>query len=56
MKPAEHREDTGNLTSQTWMSEGWTGEQDTVSAAALAASLAIAALIFLFLAAGELHP
>jgi hypothetical protein len=51
MKPAEHREDAGD-----WTSEGWTGEQDTVSAAALAACLAIAALIFLFLAAGELHP
>lgn len=51
MTPAELRKDTDD-----WTSEGWTGEQDTVSAAALAACLAIAALIFLFLAAGELHP
>ena len=42
--------------SENWTSEGWTGEQDAVAAFALVACLAAAALIFLLVAAAELHP
>ena len=37
-------------------SERWTGEPDAVAAISLAACLAAAALIFLLMAAMELHP
>jgi hypothetical protein len=36
-------------------SENWTGEPDAVAAIALAVCLAAAALIFLIVAAAELH-
>jgi hypothetical protein len=45
MKPSTDHED----------SEHWTGEPDTVAALALAACLAIAALVFVLLAAAQLH-
>jgi hypothetical protein len=51
MKPVEQDRD-----AERWASEGWTGEQDAVSAIALVACLAIAALIFVLLAAIELSP
>jgi hypothetical protein len=51
MRPVDHDGDP-----ERWTSEGWTGEQDTVAAIALAVSLAIAALIFLLIAAIELSP
>lgn len=38
-----------------WATEGWTGEQDSVAAVALGVCLAIAALLFLFVAAGMLR-
>jgi hypothetical protein len=42
--------ETDNLST-----EGWTGEQDSAAAVALCASLVLAALLFLFFAAGLLH-
>jgi hypothetical protein len=51
MKSVHHDND-----SENWTSEGWTGEQDAVAAIALAVCLAGAALIFLLVAAAELHP
>ncbi|HVY91001.1 MAG TPA: hypothetical protein VG942_19185 [Hyphomonadaceae bacterium] len=40
----------------TWTGEGWTGQPDNVAAIALVACLFVAGLVFLVLAAGELHP
>ena len=51
MRPVNHDRDT-----ERWASEGWTGEQDAVAAIALVVSLAIAALIFVLIAAVELSP
>lgn len=54
MKSVE--QDRDDWTSEVRKSEGWTGEQDAVAAIALVVSLAIAALIFVLLAAIELSP
>ncbi len=51
MKPVDH-----DRKQERWTSEGWTGEQDAVAAIALVVCLAIAALIFVLLAAVELSP
>lgn len=45
MNPADHRNEA----------EGWTGEQDIVAAVALAVCLGVAGLIFLLIAAADLH-
>jgi hypothetical protein len=42
-------------SSEGWPSEGWTGEHDSASAIALAASLALGAVLFLILAAMQLR-
>jgi hypothetical protein len=51
MEPVEH-----DREPESWTSEGWTGETDSVAAIALIACLAIAAVIFILLAAIELSP
>jgi LPXTG-motif cell wall-anchored protein len=47
--------DTEDWSREPWSTEGWTGEQDSAAAIALGACLALAALLFLFFAAGLLH-
>ena len=42
-------------THEAWTGESWTGAPDNVAAIALGACLGIAGLVFLFLAAGEMH-
>jgi hypothetical protein len=58
MKPVDYRsvDDGDESWNDASRSEGWTGEPDAVAAIALVACLAIAALIFVLLAAIELSP